>query len=102
MPRGLRAKRNSEFFRDVNERISLLEAKWLVREPIGFVCECANLGCRAPIYVTVAEFREIRRIPGRAITLPGHTDTQHDRFIWSTPRYAVVEPIEALDVASDR
>jgi hypothetical protein len=95
MPSDLRAKQNSEFFRDVNDRINLLEAKRLSGDPIGFVCECANLTCRDPVYLTVEEYRAVIAAPGWFVTIPGHVHGQLDRVIVSTPRYAVVEAVDA-------
>ena len=99
MPRDERARRNMELFRDVNERISSFEADWLSREPIAFVCECAELGCRAPVYLTVDEFRKVRSMPGHFVTLPEHVHYQDEDVVMSAGRYAVVAEIEA-DVPS--
>jgi hypothetical protein len=53
-------RRNADFFRALNERTHDLEAEWLTSEPVAFVCECSELGCRAPVYLTVDDFREVR------------------------------------------
>ena len=89
-----------QFFRDVNERIHQLEAHWLSGEPIGFICECSELGCKAPVYLTVDEFRSLRAEPGQFVALPEPVDSEHDEVVTRTERYVVIRPIEASTAAA--
>jgi hypothetical protein len=95
VPRDLRARRNADFFRALNERTHELEAEWLTSEPVAFVCECSELGCRAPVYLTVGEFREIRDRAGVYVAVPDHVDHGRERVVESTARYAVVADRDA-------
>src|SRR5262245_14001904 len=95
MPRDARAKQNIQLCGDVNEGISLLEAAWLSLEPIPFVCECAEVGCAAPVYLTADEFRDLRSRPGHYVTIPGHVRAVGERVVVSTRRYWVVTEVEA-------
>src|SRR5215475_1745727 len=74
MPRDARARQNMYFFREANERTQRLEASWRSEQRIAFVCECSNLGCRAPLYLTVEEFRQVREQPGHFIIVADHID----------------------------
>jgi hypothetical protein len=90
MPRDARAKQNAQFFRDVNEGMSWLDAGRFSLEVMPFVCECAKLDCGAPVYLTVDEFRNVRSTPGRYVTIPAHVDAESERVVTSTVRYTVV------------
>ena len=96
MPRDVRARRNAQLFREVNDRIHELEASWISGEPIAFVCECSELGCMAPVYLTVDEFRQVRAEPDRFVALPVHVDPEHEQVVARTERYVVVMPIESF------
>jgi hypothetical protein len=95
VPRTVRAEENTARFREVNQRIEQAGARWQPQEHLGFVCECSETGCRATVYLTVTEFREIRRMPGRYVTVTGHPfDEIHERAVLVTDRYTVVESLE--------
>jgi hypothetical protein len=95
MPRDARASQNAQFFRDVNEGVSSQDAGRFSLEAMPFVCECAQFGCGAPVYLTLDEFRNVRSTPGHFVTIPGHVDAKRERVVASTGRYAVVTEIEA-------
>jgi hypothetical protein len=101
MPRDARAKQNAQFFRDASEGISSLNAGRLSLEAMPFVCECAQFGCGAPVYLTLDEFRSVRSTPGHFVTIPGHVDAERERLVVSTGRYAVVTEIEAGEHSVD-
>jgi hypothetical protein len=67
-----RIARNEAAFRRVNES---LEAERPPADPgraLPFVCECAKLGCTAPVELTAAEYEELRGHPRRFIVADGH------------------------------
>src|SRR5262249_16928316 len=95
MPRDVRARQNMDFFRQVNERTQQAEGHWLSEQSIAFVCECANLGCRAPVYLPGEEFRRVREIDGQYIIVGDHIDPNGERVVVVTGDHAVVTQIDA-------
>ena len=60
------------------------------------MCECSKTGCRSAVYLTVNEFRAIRAVPGRYVTVPGHLfDEAHERLVRVTDHYAIIEALDA-------
>jgi hypothetical protein len=94
MPREARAQRNTELFRQVNARIHELEAQWKSDQPVGFVCECARLGCTTPVYMTSASYGEVKALGKCFVVTPTHIDHEHERIVRETIDYAVVERLE--------
>jgi hypothetical protein len=90
MPSDVREERDAHFFRQVNERIYALEGGWVSGEPIGFICECSDPACIAPVYLTVGEFSDVRSSPRHFVARPGHVDWTNERVVTSTERYVVV------------
>jgi hypothetical protein len=91
MPRETRVERNADLFREVNERIGEMEGAWESGDPLGFVCECANLDCTMAVYATRDEFGEARARAGRFLVVPEHADPRQERVVKKTARYALVE-----------
>jgi hypothetical protein len=56
-------------------------------QPIGFVCECAKLGCREPVFLRVSEFSAIKDMPDHFVARPDHVDLTSDRVVSATGRY---------------
>jgi hypothetical protein len=81
-------------FRQVNERIRDLERGWPSSEPIGFICECSQVGCITPVYLTTDEYAEIRSDAGSFIAAPGHIDADAERLVRRTDRYAVIRSLD--------
>jgi hypothetical protein len=99
MPRDVRVRQNMQFFREVNERTQQLEADLHSEQRIAFVCECGNLGCRAPVYLTVEEFRSVREVSGHFVVIPGHVDPKGDRVVGLTDHHAVVAAVDVEELA---
>src|SRR5262245_61339358 len=78
-------------FRAVNDRIRELESGWQSDAPLPFVCECAGGSCTAAVYLTIAEYEDVRAHASHLFTLPDHVVPELDRVVRSTDRYAVVE-----------
>jgi hypothetical protein len=85
---------NEIAFRALNERIKELESDWRSADPMAFVCECATASCTAAVYMTVAEYDEVREEPSHLLVLPHHVDFEAEHVVRSTGRYAVVEKLE--------
>jgi hypothetical protein len=82
---------NEVAFRALNERIKELESDWRSADPMAFVCECATASCTAAVYMTLAEYDEVREEPRHLLVLPHHVDFGTERVVRSNSRYAVVE-----------
>jgi hypothetical protein len=95
MPRAVRAEQNMRFFRKLNVGIDGVQRRWLSGGHIGFVCECAELGCRATVYLTSKEFHAARGTSGHFITRPDHVDSATERVVIATDRYVIVAPAES-------
>jgi hypothetical protein len=103
MIRVAKRSQNNRFFGYITDQIHRFETDWLSREPIAFVCECAELSCRALVFLTVAEFRAAREMDGRRfIAAPDHVDYEHERVSLATDRFVVVAETEIPVVTSPR
>ena len=98
--RQQRAGANEATIRDVNEGIE--RGQWPGEEdaPVGFRCECAQLGCNQLIELSVREYEDIRAHPRRFVVVPGHEAPDVETVIEAGPRYVIVEkPDQAGEVA---
>jgi hypothetical protein len=86
------------FFREVNERAYEPWASGS-EQRTAFVCECSNLGCRAPVFLSGDEYRLIRENPEHYIVVLDHIDPTNELVTASTGGYAVVACIEDRVVA---
>jgi hypothetical protein len=86
-----RAAANEATIRDVNEGIE--RGQWPGEEdsPVGFRCECAQLGCNQLIELTVREYEEIRAHPRRFVVVPGHEFPDVETVVESRRGYLIVE-----------
>jgi hypothetical protein len=101
MPRDVRAMQNMRFFRDVNEGTERIERMFTSDQRIAFTCECSELGCRAPVYLTAEEFRLVRAIPGHYVVVPDHVNAAFDRVVGVAGDYVVVANVEVPEAAPD-
>lgn len=91
--RQVRAARNQSLFREVNERIELIGAA--MREEIGYVCECLNLDCNAPIHLSGEEYETVRAGGStRFLVKPGHAVWDVEKIVDEHLTYLVVEMVE--------
>jgi hypothetical protein len=106
VPTAGRVARNESLFREVNERIVELEQQLGERGSdtgmIGFVCECASVGCTTRVEANLAEYRTARKQPTRFLVAPSHVDPDHERVVTTNNRFAIVEKLGlAGEVATD-
>jgi hypothetical protein len=85
---------NEAVFRKINEGIE--RGQWPGEEdaPVGFRCECAQLGCTELIELTVREYEQVREDARRFIVLPGHERLEAEVVIENRPGYMVVQKID--------
>jgi hypothetical protein len=85
---------NEAVFRKINEGIE--RGQWPGEEdaPVGFRCECAQLGCTELIELTVREYEQVREDARRFIVLPGHELLEAEVVIENRPGYLVVQKID--------
>ena len=95
----LRAARNQQLFRELNNAISRLRYSSAFNE---YVCECGLKTCLAVISLTVAEYEAIRREPGVFIVLPGHWSKRHERVVREGKGFEIVERIDGVVVPPRR
>jgi hypothetical protein len=100
--RAERQGRNESLFREVNERISELNQAFQVDGRSDFLCECSREECKEPVSISLEEYEDVRRVPTRFITLPGHEDERIERVVSRSAGHIVVEKLgEAADEAED-
>ena len=87
-PRESRYEKNQALFREVNDRIAELAAKWS-DQPMGIICECAKMGCAEMLQVPVEEYRRVRRSPDWFLILPGHV-AEAERVVEQHREYDVI------------
>ena len=93
---------NEATIRDVNEGIE--RGQWPGEEdtPVGFRCECAQLGCNQLIELTVREYEQIRSHPRRFVVVPGHESAEVEAVLEARPGYLIVEKLDlAGEVAEE-
>jgi hypothetical protein len=85
---------NEAVFRQVNEGIE--RGQWPGEEdaPVGFRCECAQLGCNEIVELSVHEYESVRTNPRHFIVLPGHERPDEEVVIETRPGYLVVEKLD--------
>ncbi len=86
-----RTAANESTFREINEAIE--RGQWPGEEdgPVGFRCECAQLGCNQLVELTIAEYESVRAHPRRFVVSPGHVHPRQEIVIDRRPEYLVVE-----------
>jgi hypothetical protein len=86
-----RTAANEATFREINEAIE--RGQWPGEEhnPVGFRCECAQLGCNELFELTIAEYEGVRAHPRRFMVSPGHVRAGIETVVDTRPEYVVVE-----------
>ena len=100
-----RAARNQSLFREVNERVAVLNQTFEQLTPFGsWACECALTDCLEQIPMTLGEYEALREHPARFAVLPSedHVFPEVERVVEKTARYWVVEKVgTAGEVAAE-
>jgi hypothetical protein len=82
---------NEAAYRRVNEHIRSYKERPDHREPMTFMCECAEGACIDPIHVSLDEYRRVRDHPRRFIVAPDHNAPEMERVVERHHHYWVVE-----------
>jgi hypothetical protein len=91
MSREERVARNEALFREVNERIKLVNESQEAPSETEFLCECGDPECTIPISLTLAEYEQVRRVSTHFAIVPGHSDPSIEQVVARHDRFAVVE-----------
>ena len=88
-----RIAENESRFRSINDRMRAdLEAVAEEGEPLAFVCECGNDGCRGSVPLSVGEYEEVRADARRFAVVPGHEIPDVETVVETHDgRYSVIE-----------
>jgi hypothetical protein len=83
---------NEAVFRNVNERIQLLQHSFALaeREPLQMICECDRLDCMTRIAVDVDAYEQVRAHPDQFLVAGGHEDQLVDEVVSVRRGYTVV------------
>jgi hypothetical protein len=99
--RDERLARNESLFREVNERISEVNAAFDVDGRADYLCECGRPNCTEAISLTHGEYERVRAVPTHFLVKPGHEDPSVERVVQQNDGYFVVEKLgEAADEAA--
>ncbi|HEY8581520.1 MAG TPA: hypothetical protein VIL49_01185 [Capillimicrobium sp.] len=85
----VRIARNESRRRDVNEAIE--EGRRDRGGPVGFVCECGQLGCTAVLEMTLGDYDAARRHPRRFVVATGHEQPQVETVVGGHGAWLLVE-----------
>jgi hypothetical protein len=85
---------NEAVFREVNEGIE--RGQWPGEEdlPASFRCECARLGCKDLIEMSVREYERVRSNPRWFVVVRGHEHPGAEVVVESEGGYLVVEKVD--------
>jgi hypothetical protein len=101
-----RIAKTAALFREVNERLDgINHAFALILHSGVFVCECADLHCIAPVYLSPSTYETLRQHPRRFLVFPDddHVWPDVERVVERTEDYWVVEKFgEAGRIATER
>ncbi len=99
-PRESRLAKNQELFRELNDRIAELAAKWRHHD-MGLYCECSTTGCTEMIFVPADEYERTREHSGWFLITPGHEFAESERVVSRRRGYAIIEIAQAPPVEHD-
>jgi hypothetical protein len=100
--RELEVARTQALFREVNEQLERLAAKFGIDTNLDFVCECGSHKCAENVELTLSEYESVRRIPTRFVVKPGHVLADFERAVEQQRAYTVVEKFGHGGVAAVR
>ena len=91
LPQRARKAKNQALFREVNERIAELAARFEVASgPQAFICECSQVGCTECFELPVAAYARVRDDPATFLVLAGHEDVDHETVLERSDGYLLV------------
>ena len=93
VPQVERAVRNEDLFRQMNERLHVLEVLDPERDRLEeLLCECSAMDCRLRVQLTAVEYLAVREDGARFAVYPSdeHVNTQIECVVGRHERYWVV------------
>jgi hypothetical protein len=84
--------RAEDVFRSVNDRIAEKGSELGLTLPGPFLCECSDMRCLARLELSLEDYAELRRHPGRYLTVPGH-EVARAVVVEQTDRLAFAEKL---------
>jgi hypothetical protein len=91
----IQAARKQALFREVNERVWVLQQKWGTPVEVDFICECADETCSVAIQVATAEYERVRSNPRHFVVAPEHFFEGAEILVERRARHWIVEVSEA-------
>jgi hypothetical protein len=83
---------NEAVFREVNERLEDLEARFGVEDDqLDLICECCDANCVERIRVGRAAYEAVRSDPQLFVIYPGHELGDVETVVEATPAYHIVK-----------
>lgn len=86
---------NQSRFRRTNERLerAAYSHRFEATDRLPFLCECADPGCFEAVWLSIAEYEQVRAHPSRFVLVAGHEEAEaaHERIIEAENGYAIVE-----------
>jgi hypothetical protein len=83
---------NEAVFREVNERIELLQHPFATAEqrPLNIVCECDRLTCAEQLSVRLETYEKVRSDASLFLVRPGHDDETVEDIVDTGGDYMIV------------
>ena len=99
--RAIRAAKNEDLFREVNERIRGV-ASSNQGQQFDVVCECTDATCREAVALFPGEYETVRAEGARFVIAPGHDSPPIERIVEQTDRYWIVEKLGKAEDEAER
>jgi hypothetical protein len=91
----VKATRAQALFREVNERVNVLQTTRSLTSPIDFICECADDACSKAIPVEREVYERVRSSPTHFVVAPEHFVEAAEDLVERAQRYWIVDVIGA-------
>ena len=67
-----------------------------------FACECGDSSCWSGVYLTRAEYEDVRALASHFLIARNHENPETDVVIWENQRWAIVESVGRESVMAAR
>jgi hypothetical protein len=91
--RRIEAAATQAVFREVNERVHMLQQEWGTPE-VDFICECADAMCSGALHVPTADYERVRSNPLHFVVIPEHLVGGAELLVERGAGYWIVEVAE--------
>lgn len=89
--------KNEKIIRDRNRSAGAALKKYfrgskeIINTPIEFVCECSDMECQEPIFVSISEYEELHKRNDRFLIVKGHKIPQIEKTVKTDGSLELVE-----------